>query len=308
MTSWCAILFLGYVNAMDTSLIQVPGKYANASKQAEYLKTMSQKAIGGYNSKNPDPSMSDYFGLTNEVPPNMLGWNTDIPKKKQPKVVDDTDKDGNKIPDGEGGFKKKTVQELVDAKKFNLADVNSAKKFKTKGQISYGWKFNEFSEKSYEKEVKQVNEGNLTELTDVTDQDFTDSTENVKIDQVVYENTTQKNKVFKGKVGAGDNFALLQTKRYTNVTYTKASGFDRRSDKNVTGQEGSVGKNFKNERDLFTIQEGKNEVKISEKPKVTADKTGKIEVDWMGGDSYTTSKVMHGMKKFLKRASRGDRW
>jgi len=70
---------------MDTSLIQVPEKqyaYANASKQAEYLKTMSKKAIGGYNYKNDDPTMSEYFGLTNEVPSNMVGWNTNVPMKK----------------------------------------------------------------------------------------------------------------------------------------------------------------------------------------------------------------------------------
>jgi len=307
MTSWCAILFLGYVNAMDTSLIQVPEKqyaYANASKQAEYLKTMSKKAIGGYNYKNDDPTMSEYFGLTNEVPSNMVGWNTNVPMKKVDVEVE--------VPDPADPSKKikKTVQQdgTVELKKFSLKDLKGGAKFKTKGQISYGWKFNEFSEKKYEKEVKQVNEGNLTQLNNVTDQDFTDSTENVKIDQVVYENTTQKNKVFKGKVASDASFSLLQTKRYQNVTTTMASGFDRRSDSNVTGQKGSVGKGYKNERDLFTIQEGKNQASVSEKPKVTAAKTGKIEVDWMGGDSYTTSKVMHGMKKFLKRASRGDRW
>jgi len=298
---------------MDTSLIQVPEKqyaYANASKQAEYLKTMSKKAIGGYNYKNDDPTMSEYFGLTNEVPSDMLGWNTNVPMKEVEEEVDDIDPVSKqpKIDPVSKQPLKKTIKREQEAKKFSLKELKAGAKFKTKGQISYGWKFNEFSEKKYEKEVKQVNEGNLTQLNNVTDQDFTDSTENVKIDQVVYENTTQKNKVFKGKVASDASFSLLQTKRYQNVTTTMASGFDRRSDSNVTGQKGSVGKGYKNERDLFTIQEGKNQASVSEKPKVTAAKTGKIEVDWMGGDSYTTSKVMHGMKKFLKRASRGDRW
>jgi len=43
-------------------------------------------------------------------------------------------------------------------------------------------------------------------------------------------------------------------------------------------------------------------------PKVTAAKSGMVDVFWRGGDSYTTSKMMHGMKKFIKRAARGDRW
>merc|ERR1719221_548201 len=118
----------------------------------------------------------------------------------------------------------------------------------------------------------------------------------------------ETSKVYKGKSATN----LLQKKAATtskDTTETTSDvGFDRLKYSSDSGQSGKVGFTNQKETGTYTNQEGANTLSTIEMPKVTAAKSGMVDVFWRGGDSYTTSKMMHGMKKFIKRAARGDRW
>lgn len=203
-------------------------------------------------------------------------------------------------PAGNAG---KGYDELIWAK-------GATKKFLTTGKIEYGWKFHELAEKQYMKEVKATADGNLTSSTDTTDATFQNKKEKRNDTVTTIDDDYMKSKVYKGK---SLKTALLQTKTpvvksFSTVKTSDDVGFNKVAFNEGSSQTGSIGTGKKIETGTYTNQEGANTISTQEKPKVTAKKTGVVDVEWRGGDSYTTSKMMFGMKKFIKRAARGERW
>jgi len=184
------------------------------------------------------------------------------------------------------------------------------KKFLTSGKVDYGWRFHELSEKAYTKEVRSTAGGNLTTLKDTTSAQFSNENEKVTNTADTLKNTRENTKVYKGASAT----TLLQTKAPTLPNSqelkieTTDQGYTRGTTNAQTTQSGTVGAGNSQETGTFTSQEGGNYVSVLEMPKVTAKKTGVVDVEWRGGDSYTTSKMMNGMKKFIKRAARGEKW
>jgi len=318
--------FLVCGNALEESLIQAPfvngTLYDNKTKTVEEFQKIADRlrvkggVIGLYNASKIDPDHNTYYGGANadvnstDVEP--FGDQAKYSKgySANPFYV------AKAIPNGQTKKEYKVSNQADQwplkamSKDGSIPPEKYTRKFLTTGKIDYGWKFHEKTEKQYTKEVKAVNAGNLTELTDTTNASFKNKNEKVKVDATTQKDTKVDAKVFKGK--KSEVPALLQAKALPysteDKTVTKDVGYQKKDIQQGTSQEGSVGKGSSKESGTYTQQEGQNTVSLTEKPKVTAKKSGTVDVDWRGGDSYTTSKMMHGMKKFIKRAARGEKW
>jgi hypothetical protein len=309
-------------NALEESLIQaVDGKlYQNKTETVKKFEEIADRlkvkggVIGLYNASKIDPDHGSYYGagVVADVDSKLVEPFSEQGKYSKIPATDIFLTAGPSTPTNPGtesGYWKQWPPKAKTAAAGGGTEAYT-NKFLTQGKIDYGWKFHEKTEKQYTKEVKAVNAGNLTELTDTTNASFKNKNEKVKVDATTQKDTNVDAKVFKGK--KSEVPTLLQTKAMPysteDKTVTKDVGYQKKDITQGTSQEGSVGKGSSKESGTYTQQEGQNTVSLTEKPKVTAKKSGTVDVDWRGGDSYTTSKMMHGMKKFIKRAARGEKW
>lgn len=299
-------LFLTCVLAYEDNLLQAP-LYApdTDGKFAAIATTLTKKGavMGPYDSSKPDPTHAMYIGGQPVVSPvELYDAQDSYTTITLPFYV------AKEATTGADTSTKKSEYFAMWPKKGGTGPPREAykKKFLTTGSIGYGWKFHELTEKKYTKEVSQDNGGNLTTLYDTTNASFTNKNDKVNVSAVTEKKTVEDAKVFKGKSAT----TLLQTKSPTTTKTldTTDTGYNRSDYAESTKQEGTIGKGNSKESGTYTKQEGANVVSVLEMPKVTAKKSGEVDVEWRGGDSYTTAKMMNGMKKFIKRAARGEKW
>jgi len=300
-----------------------PGSDTHEEYFADIKKSLQTQGrgvrVGPYNSSNSDPSHDTYTAKggasTNRAPESHEAQDG---YRKNPEHI------GTKFFTGQGvSDKQKNAPFFAqwgplkkDDGTGNIVKLEKdgtdgyQKKFLTSGKVDYGWRFHELSEKAYTKEVRSTAGGNLTTLKDTTSAQFSNENEKVTNTADTLKNTRENTKVYKGASAT----TLLQTKAPTLPNSqelkieTTDQGYTRGTTNAQTTQSGTVGAGNSQETGTFTSQEGGNYVSVLEMPKVTAKKTGVVDVEWRGGDSYTTSKMMNGMKKFIKRAARGEKW